>query len=598
MRLIPAVLGILGATGVAALAGAQSAPAQAPAPVSAYPSPGSISASPTTQISLRGRPRSELGRIVVQGSRSGAHTGTLRAHSDGQGASWLPSRRFQQGERVTVGTGLRVRGARQGDFSFRVARLAGNVIVPKPPVAVLKLLQQTGEPGKTRRFRTRPDLKPPVVTVSPGSKAIAPGHLFLSPKAKNDTKQAGPMISDNLGRPIWFHPLPGIRAATDFRAQTFKGQPVLTYWQGTSSFGIGTGEMVMLDQAYRPIRRIRAPNGFKPDLHEFRITPRDTAILISYPLVQADLRSVGGRKRGVLVDSVLQEVDLDTGLVLFEWHSVGRIALAEAIFPPMNPRAPWDYVHSNSVALDTDGNFLMSARSTWGVYKIDRGTGGIVWRLGGKRSTFKLGKGVKFAWQHDAQRRADGALTLFDNSAAPATRRASRALAIRLDERRRTATLIRGQRHPKNYLAATQGNQQTLPGGGLLVGWGSQRFFTEFDSRGRVAWDARTATGYESYRAYRMPWVGLPRTLPKVAGIDSPGAGLDVYVSWNGATEVVAWEVLSGLAPRQLTPAGSLGRRGFETRIHIGGRPTWVAVRAKDARGNVLATSSAVRVQR
>ena len=102
------------------------------------------------------------------------------------------------------------------------------------------------------------------------------------------------MIVDNAGHPVWFQPLPGIQAATDFRTQTYKGKPVLTYWRGTSSFGIGTGEMVVLDQSYRTIARIRTPNGFKPDLHEFLITPRNTAILITYPLVRTDLRKFGG----------------------------------------------------------------------------------------------------------------------------------------------------------------------------------------------------------------------------------------------------------------------------------------------------------------
>ncbi|HYM58342.1 MAG TPA: arylsulfotransferase family protein [Solirubrobacteraceae bacterium] len=596
-RVILVAAALAGVAVVSGLASAQTTPYAIPGPVSAYPLPGTLSASPGTQISFRGSPPDRLGRITVRGSRSGTHTGSLRAHSDGQGASWVTKKAFRGGERVTVRTAFDVRGGTDGDFSFRIARLARGVTIPKPPVAILKLLQQTGKPGKRRHFRSRPDLAPPLVTVSPGSRPTA-GSVFLSPKAKNDTKQAGPMIVDNAGRPIWFQPLPGVRAATDFRAQTFKGKPVLTYWQGTSSFGIGTGEMVMLDQSYRPIRRIRAPNGFRPDLHEFLITPRDTAVLITYPLLRADLRKFGGRRNGVLVDSVVQEIDLDTGLVIFEWHSVGNIALAEAIARLANPRAPWDYVHTNSVGLDTDGDFIMSARSTWGVYKIDRETGRITWRLGGKRSDFRLTPAMRFAWQHDARRRADGAITLFDNAAAPAVRKSSRALAFRLDERAKTATLLRAVQHPRSYLAATQGNQQTLPGGGMMVGFGSQRWFTEFDANGDVLWDARTATGYESYRAYRMPWVGRPRTRPRVAVVDGPGARIDVYASWNGATEVASWEVLAGEPETTLEPAGSAPRSGFETRIKAVTSSSHVAVRAKDASGRVLGTSPLARVRR
>ena len=300
----------------------------------------------------------------------------------------------------------------------------------------------------------------------------------------------------------------------------------------------------------------------------------------------------------MLVDSVIQEVDIDTGLVEFEWHSLGKIALTEPIAPLANPRAPWDYVHANAVGLDTDGNFIVSARSTWTVYKIDRDTGRIIWRLGGKKSTFKFGPGAKFAWQHDARRRADGAITVFDNSAAPAVRKSSRAIALRLDEKAHTATLLRAVRHPRGYLAATQGDQQTLPGGGIMVGWGSQRSFTEFDKAGNVLWDARTATGYESYRAYRLPWVGHPFTRPRAAAADEPGAGTDVYASWNGATEVASWEILAGPTANSVVPVASGPRRGFETRITVPGVPRFVAARAKDAAGNVLSTSPAARVSR
>ena len=593
---------LAGVAVVSGLASAQTSPyAEIPGPVSAYPLPGTSSASPTTQISFRGSPPDRLGRITVRGSRSGAHTGSLRAHSDGQGASWVTRKAFRGGEQVTVRTDLNVRGGRDGDFSFRIARLARGVIVPKPPAAILKLFQQFGKPGKSSRFRSRPDLAPPVITVRPGRRPTAAGSVFLSPKAKNDTKQAGPMIIDSAGRPIWFQPLPGVRAATDFRAQTFKGKPVLTYWQGTSSFGIGTGEMVVLDQSYRPIKRIRVANGFRPDLHEFLITPRDTAILITYPLLRTDLRKSRGLRNGVLVDSVIQEIDLDTGLVIFEWHSVGNIALTEAIAPLANPRAPWDYVHTNSVGLDTDGDFIMSARSTWGVYKIDRETGRIVWRLGGKRSDFRLTPAMRFAWQHDARRRADGAITVFDNSAAPAVRKSSRVLAFRLDEgANKRATLLSTVQHPRGYLAATQGNSQSLPGGSMMVGFGSQRSFTEFDADGDVLWDARTATGYESYRAYRVPWVGRPRTRPRVAASDSAGsgAGIDVYVSWNGATEVASWEVLAGNHETTLEPVRSAVRAGFETRIGVNTSASHVAVRAKDASGRVLGTSPLTRVRR
>ena len=170
----------------------------------------------------------------------------------------------------------------------------------------------------------------------------------------------------------------------------------------------------------------------------------------------------------------------------------------------------WDYVHANSVALDGAGDFIVSARHTSSVLRISRATGRILWRLGGARSDFRMGEGTRFAKQHDARPQADGTLTLFDNSAPPPQREASRAITLRLDSERRTATLVQALKHPDNLLSATQGGAQRLPGGGMFVGWGSRRYFTEYDAAGRVVLDGRFASGGDNYRAYKFPWSGRP----------------------------------------------------------------------------------------
>jgi Arylsulfotransferase (ASST) len=588
---LAAALAVLAALAVPVAALAQSNPyTEGPGPISAYPSPGTISAGPQTQISLRGAPRSRLGRIRVTGSRSGRHPGTLRAHSDGQGASFVMGEPFRGGERVTVQTDLPLRGTSNGDYTFRVAR------IPKR-VTIQNLILENIDAKLVRRFHSRPDLAPPFVSIERNTGTTSPGLLFLSPKSKKDQKQAGPMIADNAGQPVWFQPLPGIQAATDFRAQTYKGRPVLTFWRGTSRQGIGVGEMVVLDQSYRVIRRIRTANGFRPDLHEFKITPQGTAIIITYPVVRTDLHTVKGARKGLAVDSVIQEIDLDTGLVEFEWHSLGRVPLTETFSMPRGgPRAPFDYAHVNSVNLDTDGDFIASARNTWTIYKIDRGTGRIAWRLGGKRSSYKLPRAARFAWQHDAHRRADGAITLFDNEAFPPIRKFSRALALKLDDNAKTASVVGALVHPRKLLTATQGNQQTLPNGGAMVGWGSQRNLTEFDAAGGVVFGAALSLGFESYRTYRLPWVGLPRTRPRVAAKDEPGAGTDVYTSWNGATEVASWESSTG-SSAALKPVAVRPRSGFETKVTVPGTPRFVQSRARNAAGAVLGTSAPTRVR-
>ena len=576
---------------VAALAaGSAEAQSHEPSPgaVAAYPSPGTTAASANTEISIRGRAG---GAVVVRGSRTGRRGGRYVRHSDGKGFSFLPRGRFAGGERVTVLTSMPISRARHGDFSFRVARTPGRV-------DIAQRFLETTPPGKRMRFRSRPDLAPPVVTVDPKRNGGSPGHIILSPKSKIDAGQAGPMVVDNTGDLIWFQALPGIRAATDVRVQQYRGKRVITYWEGTSRQGIGVGRLVIRDEQYRIIRRLQTPNGYRADLHEFLITPQDTALVIAYPAVRADLSKVGGARNGQVIDSVIQEIDIATGRVIFEWHSLGAVRITDTFSKPTpSPNIPFDYFHANSVGLDTDGDILVSARNTWAVYKIERVTGRTVWTLGGKRSSFRMPGNARFAWQHDARRRADGAITLFDNSAFPPVRRYSRALALRLDTENRRARLINSRRHPRRLLAATQGNYQTLPTGGGLVGWGSQRYFTEYDRDGDVVWDARLAVGYETYRAYRSPWVGRPGTRPRVAGVRRSGGSTDVYASWNGSTETAQWEILAGDDPDALVAVARAPRDGFETRVRIPATGDHVVARALDAAGNTLSTSPARRVR-
>jgi Arylsulfotransferase (ASST) len=372
---------------------------------------------------------------------------------------------------------------------------------------------------------------------------------------------------------------------------------VLTWWEGGTNIGTGFGECVIADQAYREVLRIPAGNGYQADLHECLLTPRGTLLMVIYSFVEADLTEVGGPEDGAVLDSVVQELDLQTGLVMFEWHSVDHIALDESRWPlPKEPGAPYDYAHLNSVGVDHDDDLLLSGRHTWSVYKVDRETGSVIWRLGGKRSDFELDREASFAFQHDVRRRDDGALTLFDNAAGPPnTREASRALALELDEEARTARLLTQFEHPDGVLADSQGNAQSLEGGHTLVGWGSQPLVTEHGRDGRVLWSARIAEGNDNYRAFRGRWVGRPATRPAAVAERRDGAVV-LTASWNGATEVARWELLAGDAPDALRPTGaSAAKRGFETPVRAPRAARWLAARAVDAHGAVLGSSEPVR---
>ena len=344
-----------------------------------------------------------------------------------------------------------------------------------------------------------------VTTAKPGR---APGLVFLAPKAGRG--QDGPMIINDKGQTVWFKSTPG-KIPADFRVQQLGGKPVLTWWEGQLFVGDGDGVGQVYDQNYNRVATVTAGNGYSFDLHEFTLTPQNTAIVLSYERFKRDLRPWGGPRDARIVDNIVQEIDLRTGAVLFEWHSFGNVSPKESNVPaPTGNGFEWEYFHVNSAEITPDGNFLISARNTSGVYKIDRRTGKIIWKLGGKDSTFKLGKGVRFDWQHSARQQADGTINIYDNSAAPPTRKNSRVLNVRLDEQAKTATLVKAFKHPLGLLSASQGNVETLPNGNLFVGWGSQRWFTEFDAQGNVVFDGRIARGNDNYRAFRYPWVGHP----------------------------------------------------------------------------------------
>jgi hypothetical protein len=449
-------------------------------------------------------------------------------------------------------------------------------------------------PSAFSSFQSRPDLRPPIVTIRTAARRTAPGYVFLAPKEK--TSPGGPLIVDDDGEVVWFHSIQPVEAS-DFRVQRFHGRPVLTWWEGrVSKTGVGVGRYVVADSSYRTIAAFRAGHSLDGDLHEFLLTPRGTALITVYRPVPRDLTSVGGPRQGWAYDSIVQEIDVATRHVVFEWHSLAHVPLAESILrkpakTASRRAAPFDYFHVNAIEEESDGNLLLSARNTHTIYEVAR-DGRVLWRLGGKRSDFRLGPGTRFAYQHDVRRGADGTLTVFDNSAVPKVADHSRALVIRLDLAAKKATLVHAYAHPARLLSPYEGNAQRLPNGDLFVGWGGKPYFTEFAPSGRVLFDGRFPTG-DSYRAYRFPWAGRPTEPPAVAARKT-GDGVTVYASWNGATAVASWEVLAGDDEGALRPVKTAAKFGFETAIPLGKDARLVAVRALDGAGKVLRESPAV----
>ena len=448
-------------------------------------------------------------------------------------------------------------------------------------------------------FRSRPDLRPPVVAVARRAHGTSPGYVFVAPKngpGETGPGQRGPMIVDDEGRLVWFRPLPGETVdAMDFKVQRYQGRPVLTWWQGPHT-AYGQGEYAVLDGSYGEVARVRAGDGFDGDLHEFLLTERNTAFITVYEPLPYDLSAVGGPVEGVVAEGVVQEIDVQTGDVVFQWRSLEHVGLEESYFPPPpDPAEPFDYIHLNSIEVDGDGDLIVSARKTSATYKISREDGEVRWRLDGKRSDFTMAPGALTRYQHDARRRPDGTLTIFDNGAEGESER-SRAVVVALDEVAMKASLVLEYVHSARRLSATQGNMQTLPNGNAFVGWGSEPGFSEFHEDGELLFDANFPPGVESYRAFRFPWVGRPGGDPAVAVEPGPSPGeISVHASWNGATEVASWGVLAGPSPDRLRSLGYVPRDGFETTMVARTDEPYVGAEAFDHSGLTLGRSAAVR---
>ena len=600
-RTIPMLVAALAVVLAVSVGGSPSHGASATPTVAMYPIAGTKVANPSTTVSFRGS--TKIKNLTVTGSITKNHTGHLVTHSDGNGVSFVPDKRFREDELVTVHSTTKLTGATSaGNARFRIYTRPDKRY--RDAIARGVSGDPAGDPAQAQHFRSRTDLRPPNLKVTTNESGASKDPIFLAVKA--GPGQNGPTIRDARGRLIWFHEVSANLSPYDFRAQTYRGKRVLTWWQGVVRAGKGRGEGMMLDSSYRLIRHVRAGNGYAMDQHEFELTPRGTAFINVYEPVKYSLRPAGGPRNAAAWDSIVQEIDIKTGMVLFEWHSLAHVSVSLGTFPVRdNSDLPYDPFHVNSVSEDGAGNLLLSARNTDALFLVDRDDGHLLSRIGGKKSDYTMEPGAAQIGQHMAVLQPNGTITVFDNGGS--TRfptmpdRESRGIRINVDAGSRTVSLLEEYKHPGEHLfSRSQGSMQVLSNGNAFLSWGGGNpYITEITPDGHTVFESYIAPKEDdTYRAYRMPWRGTPRDRPTVVA-SAGGTNTDVYAGWNGATEVARWEVLTGDAPGSLKPAGTFDKTDFETRKQIAGLPPkYVAVRALNASGQVLGTSTAVAPKR
>jgi len=515
--------------------------------------------------------------------------------------------REPSGRRLTVAIAVLVAGFVAIDVAFANSRGA--------PIGAYTL-------NGAESFVSAPSLHPPKLRTDQATLAsqLAPGYIFTANFYNLSyppiVGQSGPLILDDRLQPVWFKPVPLNLVAGNLSLQTYQGKPALAWWQGyvTNTGATISGEDVVVNQHYQTVATLKGKDGWKITLHELVIRGDDAWVTANKD-ISMNLSKYGGAYNGALDDSAVQEYNLKTGKLLFSWDARTHIAPGDSQATLPTNGFPWDAYHVNSVQLIGNETFLVSMRDTWAAYLVNIRTGAIEWTLGGKHSSFKLGPGAAFQWQHDVALRPDSTVTMFDDHCCqltgggtyvPATA-PSRGLLLKLDLKTHTATLVSAITHPgPPLLTASQGNVQTLADGNLLVDYGDVPEISEYSQRGSLLFDAHLPYDMASYRGYRYPWSARPYYPPAVAAsLNNTGEETIVHASWNGATGVASWRVLAGSKRGGLRPQSTVAAGGFETetllpnafidtKAHTNG---YVAVQALDASGHVLSTSQAVAVE-
>ncbi len=390
--------------------------------------------------------------------------------------------------------------------------------------AVVGAVLATAAAAAPSALASTPTAPPPLTTLTQTTN-FGGRDIFITPTGDTSAYANGPEILSPSGKVVWFDPLAAGQTPGDFRTQTYDGRPVLTFWSGTGFGGLSQGTDYIYNDRYQQIATVKAGNGLSADGHEFLITPWNTALILAYQETTANLTSIGGPADQTVIDGIVQEIDIRTGKVLFQWNSADHVPYGQSEQPlPASASTPWDWFHINAVKVDSNGNFLIDARDTWTTYEVSPHSGKILWQLGGKDSSFSLkaasgqslnDAGDIFAWQHDPEPLGNGTYSFFDNEAAGEFNLGvdvssqfpiSRVVKVKLNLRDRTAALLQSYDQPESLQAPSQGDGQPLPGGGVFVGWGSLPYISEFSASGKLLFNAQFPTGVNTYRAYLLPW--------------------------------------------------------------------------------------------
>jgi hypothetical protein len=461
--------------------------------------------------------------VKITGSKSDVHTGKFMLSDDERTMLFLPSARFSAMESVTVSveSGIKTTSGKEVEpfsFSFtttsaieplnRIYRVTdqGEVVrfdVSAEPVASLSKAVTDSVPVDFPKFRL-------VTSTNP-----SPGYYFLATAETMKGMGNFLMVVDNNGTIAKYKRLSG--AVLDFKMQP---NGLMSYAEPYSPWGYaGGGRSVhrVLDSTFAVVDSFKAGNGYDADGHAFNLLPNGHALIHAYDIQYFDLSKTiqGGNPNAIVVGSILQELDLQKNVV-FQWRSWDYIPISDTYMS--TAASAFDYIHMDSHEVDEDGNFLVSCRNTCDITKINRMTGEIMWRMGGKKNQFTfVGENAAnaptyFTYAHGFNRIPNGNFLLFDNGNLHKTQ-VSRAVEYKVDEVNKTATMLWEYRHTPDVFAPQRGSVQRLPNGNTVIGWGSASYtgvgkttVTEVTPAKSTVFELESLDGMPSFGAPKYLW--------------------------------------------------------------------------------------------
>lgn len=484
------------------------------------------------------------------------------------------------------------------------------------------------------QFRSRPDLSVPILNITVPANNTSPGYLFLTPFSgfasngvSKGPRQAAPYIYDDSGELIWSGFTYFSIWAVNFQVAQYHDEDILFSFEGSHNpnYGHGHGHVTFLNQNYETIKEVRAGNSKLQDKHEFHIKDGKTGLLEIYQPVPYDLSPwADSPEQQWIIDAIFQEIDLDSGEVLFEWSSLDHVSPSDSLLPVnegeagkgYNSSTAWDYFHINSVEKDQNGDYLISARHAAALYKINGTTGEIIWKLGGlpglNTSDFKLKDKFTFSFQHHARiistNGSKEVISFFDNSAHGSEEKGGHVVKyndesagriIEIDTETWDVKLLYSVSPPDKLLAKSQGSTQVLKNGNVLVNWGSEGAVSEYDREGNLIFNTYLDSGEQAekvqqYRAFKYEWKGYPNekiaVLSEVADEETT-----IFVSWNGDTNTKYWKFYESNGKRLL---GQTDKKGFETRFTTNLHIEKVFVESYDSNHKLLGTSDLFKTRK